>query len=125
MTPEQVVRELYEAWGRGQPLPAELIAEDIEYVNPPDAVEGGTKHGPAMFDKVREVYDDVRLTGERFVPAGDEDVVVITRLTGVARASGLPIETLQGYIFTVRDGKAVRFRWFRTPAEALEAAQRL
>jgi ketosteroid isomerase-like protein len=125
MSPEQVVRAIYEAWGRGQRLPPELIAEDIEYVNPPDAIESGTKHGRKMFDKVGEVYDDVVLTGERFVPVGDENVVVITRLTGVARGSRLPIETLQGYIWTVREDKAVRFRWFRTPGEALVAAQRL
>jgi ketosteroid isomerase-like protein len=28
----------------------------------------------------------------------------------------------QGYVWTVRDGKAVRFQWFNDPAEALEAA---
>ena len=57
---------------------------------------------------------------ERFLDVGDEVVVV-----GVARgtlASGVEAQRRQGYIWTVRDGCAVRFRWFNDPAEALEAA---
>jgi ketosteroid isomerase-like protein len=123
MTAEQIIRAIYDSFNQGR-VPVELLADDIEYVNPPDAIEGGTERGRHMFDRVREIYDEILLTAERFVPVGDE-LVVTTRLTGVARGSGLPIDTLQGYIWTVRYGKAVRFRWFRTPAEALEAAQRL
>jgi hypothetical protein len=35
-----------------------------------------------------------------------------------------PIEVvrlIQGYLWTVRDGKAVRFEWFTSPEEALAA----
>jgi hypothetical protein len=49
-------------------------------------------------------------------------VLVIARLTGRASGSGVEIDTQQGYIWTVRDGVAVRFRWFRRPHEALEGA---
>ena len=59
---------------------------------------------------------------ERVEPLGQEDVLVIARLTGRASGSGVEIGTQQGYIWTVRDGVAVRFRWFRRPAEALAAA---
>jgi ketosteroid isomerase-like protein len=38
------------------------------------------------------------------------------------RASGVPIVWEHGYIWTVQDGKATRFRWFNDPAEALQAA---
>jgi len=43
---------------------------------------------------------------------------------GVARgtsASGVEAQWRQGYVSTVRDGKAVRFRWFNDPREALQA----
>jgi ketosteroid isomerase-like protein len=31
------------------------------------------------------------------------------------------VERRQGYVWTLRDGKAIRFRWFNDPAEALQA----
>jgi ketosteroid isomerase-like protein len=63
---------------------------------------------------------DVRVEPQEFVDAGD-DVVVVPRITGRGRASGVNIDWRQGYIWTIRGGKGVRFRWFSTPAQALEA----
>jgi hypothetical protein len=36
--------------------------------------------------------------------------------------SGVLVEWRQGYIWNVRDGRAVSFRWFNDPDEALAAA---
>jgi ketosteroid isomerase-like protein len=92
-------------------------------VNPPDAVESGVKRGRSYLARVRDVYDDVALEPEEITPVGDEDVVVIARLTGTARGSGVEIDTRQGYVWTVRDGTAVRLRWFREPDEAWRAVE--
>jgi hypothetical protein len=42
----------------------------------------------------------------------------------VARGVGSDIEldTEPGYVFDLRDGRIVRYRWFNKPREALEAA---
>jgi ketosteroid isomerase-like protein len=88
-------------------------------VNPPYAVESGTRTSRSALGKIREVYPDFRVEPQSFHDAG-EDVVVI----GVARgttASGVEAQWRQGYVWTVRDGKAVRFRWFNRPEEALSA----
>lgn len=116
----EVVRRIYEAWLRGDSA-RDLIDADVEYVNPPDAVEGGTRRGRRAFAGIRDAYDDVRVEPERFIDAGP-DVVVIARITGKGRGSGVDIDWRQGYVWTVRDGKAVRFRWFTKPEQALEAA---
>jgi ketosteroid isomerase-like protein len=121
VTPEQVVRSIYDAWLQRSSA-REWIAEDVEYVNPHDAVETGVKHGRQYFRGIRDVYDEVVITPVRVEPVGDEDVLVIADLTGTASGSGVEIETRQGYIWTVRDGVAVRFQWFGRPAEALAAA---
>ena len=93
----------------------------IEYVNPPDAVETGTLRGPKSFGRIRDAYEDVQVRPERFVDAGD-DVVVVAKLTGTSRGARIPIEREQGYVWTIRQGKAIRFRWFSTAfPEALEA----
>lgn len=114
----QLVRTIYELWGRNEPA-GHLIDPELEYVNPPYAVEAGTRRGRGTLRAIREVYPDFRLEPERFVDAGDEVVVIGTaRGTG---ASGVQAQWRQGYVWTVRDGRAVRFQWFNHPSEALAA----
>src|SRR2546430_9181954 len=114
----ELVRAIYGRWAAGSSARG-LIDADLEYVNPPYAVESGTRRDRRALAKVREVYPDFRVEPERFLDAGD-DVVVIGTARGTA-ASGVEAQWRQGYVWTVRDGKAVRFRWLNHPHEALEA----
>jgi uncharacterized protein len=114
----ELVRAIYALWAKDASA-RHLIDPELEYVNPSYAVESGTRHARSTLGNIREVYPDFRVDPERFVDAG-EDVVVI----GVARgtsASGVEAQWRQGYVWTVRDGRAIRFRWFNDPAEALKA----
>ena len=114
----EVVRSIYRLWSEGQSV-RHLIDPDLDYVNPPNAVESGTRHGRSALNKVLDVYADFRVEAERFVDAG-EHVVVIGTARGTA-ASGIEAQWRQGYVWTVRDGRATRFRWFNHPEEALKA----
>jgi uncharacterized protein len=114
----KLVRAIYELWGRNESA-RHLIDQELEYVNPSYAVESGTRQSRRALAKVREVYPDFHVEPERFVDAG-ENVVVIGTARGTA-ASGVEAQWRQGYVWTVRDGRAVRFRWFNRPQEALEA----
>jgi ketosteroid isomerase-like protein len=49
------------------------------------------------------------------------DVVAVTRHYGTGRLSGVAVEALVAYVFTVEAGKLVRLRIFNTRAQALEA----
>ena len=117
----ELVRRIYDAWGRNE-SPRELIDPDVEYVNPPYAVEPGTRRGRRSFAAVRDTYEDFELRIERMVDAGEEDVVVLAHYTGTGRGSGVPVAGEHGYVWTVRGGVAVRFRWFQSHQEALGAA---
>ena len=114
----ELVRAIYDRWAAGSSA-RDLIDADMEYVNPAYAVESGTRRDRRALARVREVYPDFRVEPERFVDAG-ENVVVIGTARGTA-ASGVEAQWRQGYVWTVRDGKAIRFRWFNDPDEALEA----
>jgi hypothetical protein len=114
----EVVRAIYRLWSEDRSA-RHLIDPELEYVNPAYAVEAGTRRSRGTFAKVREVYPDFRLEPERFVDIGD-DVVVIGTARGTS-ASGIEAQWRQGYVWTVRDGIAVRFRWFNRPEEALKA----
>ena len=121
----EIVRALYRAWAEGSLLESELIADDIEWVNAKEAVEPGTRRGAGEFGdavgKVSDAFEETRVEIARFIDAGDQ-VVVTGTLRGTVHGSGIEIEHDQGYIWTIRDGKAIRFQWFNDPAEALAAA---
>ncbi len=114
----ELVRSIYRLWSEDESA-RHLIDPELEYVNPSYAVEAGTRHERGALRKILEVYPDFRVEPERFVDVG-EDVVVIGTARGTS-ASGIEAQWRQGYVWTVRDGKAVRFRWFNDPKEALEA----
>ena len=116
-----LVRRINDIWAREESA-RDLIAEDVEYVNPSYAVEPGIRRGRRSFSVVRDTYEDFHVRVERFVDAGGDDVVVLARYTASGRGSGVPLEGEHGYVWTVRDGQAVRFRWFQSHREALEAA---
>ena len=122
-----VVRSFYEAWGRDDfPLPVELMDPAIEYVNPPGAVEPGTRRGPAEFrravGKVFEGWEVWQMEPEEFRSVGDDQVVVVIRYRARGRGSGVEVEGRESALWTFREGKVLRYAWFHGPGDALEAA---
>jgi ketosteroid isomerase-like protein len=116
----ELVRRIYEAW-KQEKSARDFIAEDIEYVNPSYAVEPGTRRGRKSFRVIRDTYEDFQIQVERYVDAGEE-VVVLAQYKASGQGSGVPVSGEHGYVWTVRDGQAVRFQWFQSHREALEAA---
>ncbi len=116
----ELVRRIYAAWDRGESA-RDFIAPDMEYVNPSYAVEPGTRRGRRALRIVRDTYEDFELQVERFVDAGDE-VVVLAQYAATGPASGAQMTGEHGYVWTIEEGQATRFRWFQSHREALEAA---
>ena len=117
----ELVRRIYDAWDRAQSA-RDFIAEDVEYVNPSYAVEPGIRRGRASFRVVRETYEDFMVHIEDILDAGGDDVLVLAHYTASGRGSGIPLQGEHAYVWTVRDGQAVRFQWFQSHREACEAA---
>jgi len=116
-----LVRRIYDAWERNESA-RDFLAEDVEYINPDYAVEGGTRRGRASFRVVRETYEDFSIKIESFIDGGGDQVVVLAHYTASGVGSGVPLEGEHGYVWTIRDGQAVSFRWFQSHREALDAA---
>jgi ketosteroid isomerase-like protein len=120
-----VVRAIHEVLARGEsPATLGLLHPDIEYVNPPGAVEPGTRRGVAAYEdavrSINEAFEDIRIEVREIKDVGDK-VVVLATYTARGRSSGAQRENEDGYVWTVRDGQAVSFQWFNDPAMALEA----
>jgi len=120
-----VVRALYEAWERkGFGVVRELMDPSIEYVNPPYAVEPGTRRGHEGFStaaqSINRIYPHRRLLPLKFYDAGDK-VAVSVRVIARGAGSSVEVDTDRGYAFEVRNGRIVRYAWFNEPSEALKA----
>ena len=121
----EVVRRIYAAWGKGSPADSGLLHSGIEWINPPDAVEPGTRTGVDAFTTAVGAIDDMfeiyEFDLERLIDQGQR-VVVTATIKGRGRGSGAPFDRRHGSVWTIRDGRAVRYEWFPDPAQALVAS---
>ena len=123
----EILRRLFQRWATGD-LRADCFDPDIEYLrtgtgNP--IMEGRwlgrDEVSTAMRDYIR-AFSDLRIEAERIVDLGGDRVLVLTRHTARGKQSGVPIEHKIGDLFTMRDGRIVRYDSYWIRAEALEAA---
>jgi ketosteroid isomerase-like protein len=119
----ELVRQWYESYNRGEDI-ADFVAPDVEYVNPEYAIETGTRRGldgwRQAFRRVRESFGAVEFEVERLVESGDR-VAALGRFNVTGRGSGVANSVPQSHLWTIRDGKIVRFQWWNDPESALEA----
>jgi len=124
---ETLARESLKAMERGDLDAIVAISHpEVEFVNPPTAVEPGTRHGheglKAGLGGMLEVFDDLRIDPQRIVDLGDR-VVVTGVFSGRGRTSGAQFQPQPfGFIVTLDGGQMIRYEWFTGPQEALEAA---
>jgi ketosteroid isomerase-like protein len=118
-------REITRQWQESRRVAPDLLTDDVEWVNPPDAVEPGSRRGVDGFnDAIASIYegwDESRFEPERVIEHGD-DVVALGELRARGRAVDFEIRQAHGQVWTFRDGRAARMRWFSTHAETLAAA---
>jgi ketosteroid isomerase-like protein len=66
------------------------------------------------------MWEDWKMEPQRFIDAGDDEVVLIFRETGRSE-SGVWMDERHAEVYSVRDGKVVYRKGFSDPSEALEA----
>jgi ketosteroid isomerase-like protein len=71
----------------------------------------------------RNYWEEIRFEPQEYIAAGDR-VVVVARLAGRGKKSGVEVAREWAYVWTLRRGKALRMEGYATRAEALEAAGR-
>lgn len=122
-----LVRRSYDSFERGD-LDAVLADMDpeIEWHQAQGLPHGGFYKG---VDQVRrnifepldaEWWDEFTATPDEFLDAG-EQVAVLGRYRGIAKGTGKVLDVPFVHVWTVRDGKAIRFRQFLDTAGWVEA----
>ncbi len=121
-----LLRATTAAYARGDwEAAAEALHPDIDWdFTATDWPDQGRSRGRdevlRFFRRFLGAWDDYQVEFEEFIPAGD-DVVVFVREGGVGKGSGVRVEHAWTQIWTVRDGRLVRFRGFSDRDEALAA----
>lgn len=123
-TPIEVIRTVYETHReRDTPGLLDLLADDVEWVT----AEGHPYAGPGpwrghqevvehVVDRVNFDWDGYETEVEQIIDGGDE-IVVTARYRGTYKATGRSIDAPVCVIYTVRDGKIVRFRQYTDTAQ--------
>jgi ketosteroid isomerase-like protein len=122
----QIIRRLVEAFNvRDIDSVVQGMEPDVELHPLQARLEGKAYRG---HDGVREMLADydqdweyVQVYAEEFRDADDE-VVVLGRLHGRGRASGIDLDVPLGFVWTLHEGKVVRVQSFSEQADALRAA---
>jgi ketosteroid isomerase-like protein len=125
----EMLRRYYEAFTEGGSDEAfKFLDPEFELRGPrefPDLAEPhfGPEGAARYLAKVNEVIEDYRMAPEKFIDAGDNRVLVLSREGGRGRGSGAEVQThLTAHLWTLRAGKIVRMQSYWERAEAFEAA---
>lgn len=115
MNNSEIIKSLYEAFGRGD-VPAVLAVLDpiVNWTEAEGFIYGGTYIGPDavlenVFMKFGTEWEGFSAVPGQFVDDGGNTVVVLGTYTGKYLKSGRSIEVPFAHVWTLRDGKAVRF----------------
>jgi ketosteroid isomerase-like protein len=127
----ELVRWIYSTfWRDDNYLDSErlLAAIDAEVVldwSNSDAPDSGVYQGRAAmlaFRRLRdEAWEDRRVEVDELIDAPPDRVVVIGRMRGRGRASGVEVEARTAVVWTLRDGQATRVTLYKTRDEAVQA----
>jgi ketosteroid isomerase-like protein len=123
----EIVRRIYDEGllDRDPEWLLELATPDIEYVNPPYAVEPGVRRGPlevvCAMRAFAEVWDKSRHELHELFDGGD---IVVAAVSWYTRSRGSESELVQeeAHTWGLREGRITRFEWGKDLGTALEAA---
>jgi ketosteroid isomerase-like protein len=122
----EIVRNLYEAWNRGDtPSALALIDPEIEVEKTQGGFNEGTYRGHAGLSQVlQDFWDQFEFDRSEVKEYMDAKGDVLTAVIhhGRGKGSGIEVEMWHWNLWTLRDGKIVRLQLFLDRAEAMRAA---
>ena len=123
----EVVRRSFEAWNADD-WPALEAAYDPDVIaDPPEGwPEGETAYGweavRVQFKRLKDAWEDERVEVEEVGELGDR-VLAQFRWVGRGKASGVDVGEPLWALFTVRDDRIVRLKYFLSRSNAVKAAE--
>ena len=110
----ETLRRGYEALNRGELSEVRaLLHPDLVWQEDLASPEAGAHQGSASFERFLrswlESFDDFRIEPEEIIEDGDR-LIALVHQSGKRRTSGIGVEVRIAHVWTVEDGRAVRWR---------------
>ena len=125
----EFLREGYEALQRGDleiftALSRERLSPEFEFHHVWDGrVFRGFEGTMEWISDTRETWDEYSQEIAEIAELGEDDVLVVVRISGRGGGSGVPVAQELAVVWTFEGDKAVQARSFTSREEALEAAR--
>jgi uncharacterized protein len=119
----EIVRAIYDEWMHGEMALARFDRDISMFESPtlPGAASAiGIDAVRHYMESFANYWDKICFEPQEYVEAGDQ-VVVVARLVGRGKSSGVDVTRTWAYVWTLRGGKALRLDGFADRAEALKA----
>jgi ketosteroid isomerase-like protein len=123
----EIVQQALEAWGRRDSATVrELFDERAEFRSAIiSGVEGGIYRGHDDIDRyfadLDDSFENWHTEHERCFELGGGMVLLLYRIVGEGKASGVPVDRPLGIVFELRNGRIVRGEMYLDPQDALRA----
>lgn len=121
-----IVRRIFEVFNRdGVEATARFVGDGLEAYPFPEwlgpSVYPGFEGLVELVGEWTENFEDYRWELERVLDAPDDHVVVLAHQHGIVKGQGIPVSQPVSGVYTMREGRVVRMRYFMTWEEALAA----
>ncbi len=128
LEPKQVVVKLFDAFGKGDMQTIRnLLADDIEWIVTGDPAKmpwAGTFHGPDAVLKAMSgntgSTEDLEIT-TKWTVSGDDKVISLINERATVAETGRFYDVDSVHVYTVKDGKIIRFENHFNPVPLMEA----
>lgn len=122
----EALRRGYEALNRGDlSFVLELIDRDIEWNEPHPSPEAGRHTGRDSFKRFFgswiDSFDGFKVEPELVIER-DDKLIAVVHQSGRGRASGVQVDARLAHVWTVKDGRAIRWEAIADPEDALGGA---
>jgi ketosteroid isomerase-like protein len=119
----EALRRGYEALNSGDlSVVLELLDPEMEWHEPQPSPDAGTHRGRDSFERFfrgwMDSFEDFRVEPERVVERGRK-LIAVVRQSGRGRSSGVEVDARLAHVWTVEDGRAVRFEAVPDPDAVL------
>jgi ketosteroid isomerase-like protein len=123
----EAISQGYEAVGQGNfDGMLDIVDPEVVIRDRPESPDPRTYHGHAgarqALESSNESFEDFELRPEEFIAEGDY-VIVVLKMRGTGRGSGVTVEERIAHQWKVRDGKAVALQVYSDPEDAIRDAR--
>jgi ketosteroid isomerase-like protein len=121
----EIVRSLYEGWLRGE-IGLDKLDPEISMMESETLPGAASAHGIEAVERYMRSFarhwEQIRFEPQEYIDAGNQ-VVVVARLIGQGKKSGVEVTRTWAYVWTLRERKALHMVGYADRAQALEAVE--